>query len=116
MCIKCGATASKKLEKLAQECKEPTAHGKHNRDAYIAGKPPRGFPKWPYKQIHLRENVIVNNIQLRVDQLHRETLRRIYVPPQPREVQQDEEMEDQNGPPAQDREEPCEGSSSSDSD
>ena len=44
MCIKCGGTASKKLEKLARPCEKPTAHGKINRDAYIAGKPPVGFP------------------------------------------------------------------------
>ena len=118
MCTTCGATASKKLEKLARPCQNPTSHGKHNRDAYKARKPPAGFPKWPYKQIHLRENVIVNNVQLQVDQLHRQTLRQIYVPPQPsREEHQIEEAEaDQNGPPGQHREEPCEGSSSSDSD
>ena len=51
----------KKLEKLARPCVRPTSHGKYNRDAYIAGKPPSGFPEWPYKQIHLIENVIVNN-------------------------------------------------------
>jgi len=118
ICTRCGATASKKLEKLARPCQEPTSHGKHNRDAYKAGKPPAGFPKWPYKQIHLRENVIVNNLQLQVDQMHRQTLCQIYVPPQPnREVQQIEEvLEDQNGPPGQNIEEPVEGSSSSDSD
>ena len=119
MCISCGATASKKLEKLARACTKPTSHGKHNRDAYIAGKPPAGFPKWPYTQIHLRENVIVNNVQLQIDQLHRETLRQIYVPPQPPAVEPniDDVMEDQHGQPNNDiYEGPRRGSSSSESD
>ena len=118
MCTSYGAMASKKLEKLARPCQEPPSHGKHNRDAYKAGNPPSGLPKWPYKQIHLRENVIVNNIQLQVYQLHRQTLRQIYVPPQPcrAEQQEDEVMEDQQGPPDHEREGPCVGSSSSDSD
>ncbi len=83
-----------------------------------AGKPPAGFPKWPYAQIHLRENVIVNNIQLQIDQLHRETLRQIYVPPQPAAVEQmDEVMEDQYGQPDNATDEgPRAGSSSSESD
>ena len=119
MCISCGATAFKKLEKLALPCAKPTSHGKHNRDAYKAGKPPAGFPKWPYTKIHLRENVIVNNIQLQVDQLHRETLRQIYVPPQPRSVEHpiEEVTDDQNGQPDnRTEEEPRAGSSSSYSD
>jgi len=78
MCTDCGATASKKHEKLARPCEQPTSHGKHNRDAYKAGNPPAGFPKWPYMKIHLRENVIVNSIQLQIDQMHRKTLRQIY--------------------------------------
>jgi len=119
MCTSCGATASKKLEKLARPCVKPTSHGKHNRDAYLAGKPPAGFPEWPYAKIHLRENVIVNNIQLQIDQLHRKTLRQTYVPPRPcpEEHNIDEVMEDQNGPPGhRTDEEPRAGSSSSDSD
>jgi len=119
MCTTCGATASKKLEKLARPCEKPTSHGKHNRDAYLAGKSPAGFPKWPYTRIHLRENVIVNNVQLQVDQLHRKTLRQIYVPPQPCRDEQpiDEATEDQDGPPGSRADEgPTAGSSSSDSD
>jgi len=91
----------------------------HNRDAYLAGKPPAGFPKWPYTKIHLRENVIVNNLQLQIDQLHRKTLRQIYVPPQPCSEEQpvDEVMVDQNGPPDSRTDEgPIAVSSSSDSD
>ena len=119
MCTSCGGTAAKKLVKLARPCVKPTAHGKTNRDAYIVGKPPVGFPNWPYKHIHLRENVIVNNVQLQVDELHRKTLRQIYVPPQPSSVEQpiDEVMEDQNGRPDYRTDEgPRAGSSSSDSD
>ena len=118
MCTTCGATASKKLEKLARPCQEPTTHGKYNRDAYKAGKPPAGFPKWPYKQIHLRENVIVNNVQLQIDQLHRQTLRQMYVPPHidGRHDEMEEDGEDQNGRHQLNIEEPYQGSSSSDSD
>jgi len=94
--------------------------GKINRDAYKAGKPPVGFPKWPYKNIHLRENVIVNNVQLQIDQLHRQTLRQIYVPPQPSRVNanidEEEEEVDQNGPLVPNNQRPYQGSSSSDSD
>jgi len=118
MCTTCGATASKKLEKLAIPCAKPTAHGKINTEAYIAGNPPTGFPKWPYEHIHLRENVIVNNIQLQIDQLHRQTLRQIYVPPQSsgENAHIDAEEEDRNGLLVPNTEEPYQGSSSSDSD
>ena len=77
-----------------------------------------GFPKWPYKHIHLRENVIVNNVQLQVDQLHRQTLRQIYVPPRPsgENAEIGMEEEDQNGLLVPNTEEPYQGSSSSDSD
>ena len=81
--------------------------------------PPSGFPEWPYTKIHLRENVIVNNIQLQIDQLHRETLRQIYVPPQLRSAEHriEEVTDDQNGQPDNETEEgPRAGSSSSDSD
>ena len=118
MCISCCATAAKKLEKLARPCVRPSAHGKYNRDAYIAGKPPAGFPEWPYKQIHLRENVIVNNVQLQIDQLHRQTLRQISVPPHcdGGDDEIEEDGEDQNGHSQVNIEEPYQGSSSSDSD
>ena len=29
----------------------------------VSGKRPRGVPAWPYRRVHLMENVIVNNIQ-----------------------------------------------------
>jgi len=62
--------------------------------------------------------VIVNNVQLQIDQLHRQTLRQIYVPP-PIGGGIDEMEEDgdhQNGRPQANTEEPYQGSSSSDSD
>ena len=114
LCIKCGATASKKLIKLARPSEKPTTHGKYNKDAYIKGNAPAGFPGWPYTKTHLRENVIVNNVQYQVDQLYRQTLRQIYVPPNRDDAVQVEEV-DQNGP-SDVEVEPYEGSSSSDSD
>jgi len=116
MCVTCGATASKKLEKLARPCTKPISHGKYNIDAYIAGRPPAGFPKWPYKHRHLRENVVLNNIQLQINQLHRQTFREIYVPPQPSgaNAHMEEDEEDQNCLLNPNTEEPYQGSSSSD--
>jgi len=57
-------------------------------------------------------------VQLQIDQLHRQTLRQIYVPPQTgggiEEMEAD--GDDQNGCPQPNTEEPYQGSSSSDSD
>jgi len=117
LCMSCGATAAKKLVKLARPCFRPTSHGKYNREAYISGRAPAGFPDWPYKQIYLREDVIVNNVQFQTDQLHRQTMRQTYVPPRPIGVDEDIDTEefDQYGQPPN-IEEPYQGSSSSDSD
>ena len=62
--------------------------------------------------------MIVNNIQLQIDQLHRQTLRQIYVPPHidGGDDEMEEDGEDQNGRPKLNIEEPYQGSSSSDSD
>ena len=68
------------------------------------------------KKIKLRENVVVNNDRYQVDQLHRQTLRQIYVPPeQPDADGMEADEDDQNDQPCQ-TVEPYEGSSSSDSD
>ena len=71
MCIKCGATGSRKLVKLAKECKRPTAAGKCNIDAYAAEKPLTGYEGWPYKRIHHDDNIIINNIQMQIDRIHK---------------------------------------------
>ena len=71
MCTKCGATGSRKLVKLARECERPTAAGKINIDAYAAGKPPPGYDGWPYKRIHHNDNIIINNIQMQIDRIHK---------------------------------------------
>ena len=116
ICTKCGATAAKKPIKLAKTCVQPTSHGKYNKEAYLDGKAPAGFPGWPYKMIHLRENGVVNNVQYQVDQLHRQKLRQIYGPPQQQDADgMDEDGDDQMDQPCH-TVEPYEGSSSSDSD
>ena len=71
MCILCGGTGSRKLVKLARPCEAPTNPGKHNIDAYAAGKPPAGYKGWPYKKVHLQENIAVNNVQTHVDRMHK---------------------------------------------
>lgn len=115
ICTSCGATAAKKLIKLSRPCVKQTSHGKYNRDAYRDGKAPAGFPDWPYKQIHLRENVIVNNVQFQIDQLQWQTLRQTYVPPRPQDEDEDIDIQerDRNGQ-LPSIEEPYQRSSSSD--
>jgi len=71
MCIKCGATGSRKLVKLAKDCKRPTQAGKINRDAYAAGKPLVGYEGWPYKRVHHNDNIVINNIQLQLDRIRK---------------------------------------------
>jgi len=71
MCTKCGATGSRKLVKLARECKRPTAAGKINRDAYADGRPLPKYDGWPYKRIHLDDNIIINNIQMQIDRIQK---------------------------------------------
>lgn len=88
--------------------------GNTKKNAYIDGTAPAGLPGWPYTKIHLRESVIVNNVQYQVDQLYRQTLRQLYVPPKRDDAVEMDEV-DQNGP-ASDKVEPYEGSPSSDSD
>ena len=58
--------------------------------------------------------MIVNNVQYQVDQLYRQTLRQMYVPPKRDDAVEMDEV-DQHGP-AIHIVEPYEGSSSSDSD
>lgn len=71
MCLKCGATGSRKLVKLARECKRPTAAGKINIEAYAKGRPPPGYDGWPYKRIHCNDNIIINNIQMQIDRIRK---------------------------------------------
>jgi len=71
MCIKCGATGSRKLVKLARECKRPTAAGKINIDAYAEGRPLPKYEGWPYKRIHHDDNIIINNIQMQIDRIQK---------------------------------------------
>ena len=71
MCKKCGFTGSRKLIKLAKKCEKPTTRGQCNLDAYAAGKAPAGYKGWPYKRVHLRENIVVNNLQSQVDRMHK---------------------------------------------
>jgi len=60
--------------------------------------------------------VVVNNVQYQVEQLHRQTLRQLYVPPQQLDADEmDADEGDQMVQPCH-TEAPNEGSSSSDSD
>jgi len=89
LCIKCGATGSRKLVKLAKECKRPTQAGKCNRDAYAAGRPLAGYEGWPYKRVHHNDNIVINNIQLQLDRIQK-AYEQQYVYP---ESDSDNEME-----------------------
>ena len=71
MCKVCGASASHKMVKLCQPCTRPTAHGKYNIKAYANGKPPRGFPGWPYKEVHLMDNVVVSHVQKQLNAIQK---------------------------------------------
>jgi len=71
MCRKCGFTGSRKLIKLARKCDKPTTRGQGNLDAYAVGKPPAGHKGWPYKRVHLCDNIVVNNVQTQVDRMHK---------------------------------------------
>lgn len=71
MCTECGGTGSRKLIKLPGGCKKPTVQGQYNIDAYAAGTAPAGYKGWPYKRVHLSENVLVNNVQTLVDRMHK---------------------------------------------
>jgi len=71
MCTRCGGTGSRKLIKLARPCEAPTYRGQQNIDAYAAGTAPAGYKGWPYKKIHLQENISVNNVQTLVDRMHK---------------------------------------------
>ena len=39
--------------------------------AYANGKPSRGFPGWPYKQVHQMENVVVTNVQKQLNAMQK---------------------------------------------
>ena len=67
ICITCGATAKKKLEKLSDECTHPTAALEYNINAYKIGKPPKGFSGWPYKNVVLDEYTAMRNFQTQMD-------------------------------------------------
>jgi len=71
MWTQCGATGSRKLIKLARPCEAPTSRGQQNLDAYAAGNAPAGYKGWPYKRIHLQENIAANNVQILVDRMHK---------------------------------------------
>jgi len=71
MCIRCGGTGSRKLIKLARPCETPTVRGQQNVDAYAAGTAPAGYKGWPYKNVHLQENIAYNNVQTLVDRMHK---------------------------------------------
>jgi len=71
LCVKCGATGSRKLVKLARECKHPTQAGKINRDAYAAGRPLPRYEGWPYKRVHHDDNIVINNFQMQLDRIQK---------------------------------------------
>ena len=56
-----------------------TNHGKFNINAYAAGTKPAGFPDWPYKKMHLMENVLVNNTQHKINQMQRAYIHQLLV-------------------------------------
>ena len=47
------------------------SHGAHNPKAHSKGEAPSGFPNWPYKRVHLMDNVLVDNIQQKIDQMQK---------------------------------------------
>jgi len=91
-------------------CTRLTSHCERNIRAYVAGVSPVGFPGWPHKKVHLMENVIVNNILQKVDQIQRAYFHQYENP-----VSDGSESEGDQDVPTIDKE-PYEGVSSSDSD
>ena len=71
MCTRCGGTGSRKLIKLARPCEAPTSRGQQNIDAYAAGTAPAGYKGWPYKRVHLQDNIALNNVQTLIDRMHK---------------------------------------------
>ena len=94
----------------------PSTSGEKNVNAYEQGGPPRGFPGWPYKKVHLMDTVIRQNVQLQVDQLHRKYTNQHEHPPSLIGSDIDTVEEDRNGPPSSPPIRPFEGKACSDSD
>ena len=91
LCRKCGNTSAKKLIKLQDPCERAKAHGKYNLNAYKNGTKPRGFPKWPFSSVHMMDTVIYNNMQLKVNAMHRKYAHQ-YEHPQSQPEEEDENM------------------------
>ena len=49
----------------------PKTREQQNIGAYAAGTTPAGYKNWPYKRVHLDENIAVNNVQTLVDRMHK---------------------------------------------
>jgi len=94
LCTKCGNTSAKKLIKLQAECKKPKAHGRYNLRSYERGTKPRGFPEWPLKKVHLIDTVIYNNMQMKVNAMHKKYAQQYEHPES--EHNSDEAEEDEN--------------------
>lgn len=71
VCKKCVSTPSNKLMNLSTPCTRPGIHGNINIKAYKKGTKLRGFPDWPYKSVHMMDNVIVNETQHEIDRMQR---------------------------------------------
>lgn len=67
ICIKCGATAVKKLVNLKRQCDLPTPALAYSLQAYAKGEAPKGFPGWPYTRLQADHKVIMKNVQSQVD-------------------------------------------------
>ena len=70
VCTRCGGTGSRKFVKLSKECISPTTRGQYNIEAYAGGEAPAGYKDWPYKRVHLNENIVISNVRILSDKMN----------------------------------------------
>ena len=73
LCTQCGSTGVNKAINLNRPCvpakQDLNQYGLDNINRYDAGKPPRGFPAWPYNKIKLSHKVFIKTFQSKLDML-----------------------------------------------
>lgn len=72
-CKQCGSTGVNKAVNLSRPCiparRDLNQYGLDNIKRYDAGKPPRGFPAWPYNKVKLAQKVFLDSWQVKLDLL-----------------------------------------------
>ena len=73
LCNQCGSTGVNKAINLNRPCvparQDLSQYGLDNITRYDAGKPPSGFPAWPYNKVKLSQKVFLNSWQTKLDVL-----------------------------------------------